>query len=373
MRPADLPADPAADRRPPARAARGYPVPGAGPGRAGTQGRVRRPVRGAAGQGLRPGARRRRRPRAHRRAEAGEAAQAHHRGGGRPAGGEGVRQTAPDGLRRDRARPRRRSGTGRLRRPGPRRPRPRADVLRAPGLPVRRPVVRGARAAVVLLQLPVRRLRALLGPGHPQGGRPRPGRPRPVAVAGGRRGRPLVGRPQQGVLHPAPRGPRRRPRLPDGHPLGGAAGTGPQGGAVRAGRDRGPGLLHQPLRPLPPVLHGLRGRRLLPSAPPPRGRVGQQPGALRGLHARRRLLGLPRRPAQTRVAGGDAEWPVDRRDRRHGHRGVRRVPAHPRAHRARAHDRRPGAQGDRRAAGVPARRRPRLPLAGPGRRHPGRR
>ena len=44
-------ADPAADRRPGAGDARGHPVPGAGPGGPRAQGRVRRPVRRAAGQG----------------------------------------------------------------------------------------------------------------------------------------------------------------------------------------------------------------------------------------------------------------------------------------------------------------------------------
>ncbi len=60
LRRADHPADPAADRRPAAGAARGHPVPGAGAGRARPQGRVRRPVPRAAGQGLRPGPGRRR-------------------------------------------------------------------------------------------------------------------------------------------------------------------------------------------------------------------------------------------------------------------------------------------------------------------------
>ena len=58
-----------------------------------------------------------------------------------------------DRLGGDRARPVRRGGRARLRRPAGERPAPRADVLRAPGLPVRRPVVRRARAAVVLVQL----------------------------------------------------------------------------------------------------------------------------------------------------------------------------------------------------------------------------
>ena len=61
-------ADAAADRRPAARAARGHALPGARAGRPRPQGRVRRPVQGAAEQGLRarPG-RRRGRP-AHRAA-----------------------------------------------------------------------------------------------------------------------------------------------------------------------------------------------------------------------------------------------------------------------------------------------------------------
>ncbi len=46
-------------------------------------------------------------------------------------------------------------------------------VHRAPRLPQRRPVVRGARAAVVLVQLPVRRLPRVHRPRHPHGGRPR--------------------------------------------------------------------------------------------------------------------------------------------------------------------------------------------------------
>ena len=44
LRRADLPADPAADRRPGAGDGGGHPVPGARPGRPGAQGRVRRPV-----------------------------------------------------------------------------------------------------------------------------------------------------------------------------------------------------------------------------------------------------------------------------------------------------------------------------------------
>src|SRR6476661_1376357 len=51
LSPADLPAEPAADRGPGARHGRGHPFPGARPGDPRPQGRVRRPVRRAAVQG----------------------------------------------------------------------------------------------------------------------------------------------------------------------------------------------------------------------------------------------------------------------------------------------------------------------------------
>ena len=103
---------PAADRRPGARAARGHPLPGARAGRARPQGRVRRPVRRAADQGLLPRPGRRRGRLADRAAQAGEAGEAHHRGGRRPARRQGRRrrgQAAADRLGRDRARPGRRA------------------------------------------------------------------------------------------------------------------------------------------------------------------------------------------------------------------------------------------------------------------------
>ena len=61
----------------------------------GPQGRVRRPVRRAPDQGLLAGPRRRRGRLADRAAAAGEEAQAHHRGRGRPAGGQGRRRRRP--------------------------------------------------------------------------------------------------------------------------------------------------------------------------------------------------------------------------------------------------------------------------------------
>ena len=148
------PADPAADRRPGAGHGRGHPVPGARAGDPRPQGRVRRPVRRAAGQGLRAGPGRRRGPPADRAAEAQEAGEAHHRGGGRPADRQGERQAAAHRLDRDRARAGRRHRRARLRRPARGRPAAGAPLLRAPRLPQRPPARdRGPGAAVVLVQL----------------------------------------------------------------------------------------------------------------------------------------------------------------------------------------------------------------------------
>ena len=82
-------------------------------------------------------------------------------------------------------------------------PASRAAVLREAGLPQRPPTGRRRpRAAVVLVQLAVRRLPGMQRPGHPQGGRPRTGgaRPRPDARRG-RRG-PVGDGPHRRVLHP---------------------------------------------------------------------------------------------------------------------------------------------------------------------------
>ena len=79
---------------------------------------------------------------------------------------------------------RRRRGDPRVRRPRRGRPAAGAPLLGAAGLPERPPArPRRARAAVVLLQLAVRRLPGVHRPRHPQGGRPRAGRARRRAVA----------------------------------------------------------------------------------------------------------------------------------------------------------------------------------------------
>lgn len=208
---ADLPPVAAGHRRPGPRAPRGQPLPGALPARPRTQGRVRRPLRRPPDQGLQPRPRRRRDRTAERTADAEEAGKAHDRGSRRPPHREGQRQAPPHRLRRDRARTLRRHGRARLRRPPRGRPRARADVLGAPVLPVRRPVLRGARAALLLLQLALRRLPRLHRHRHPDGGRPGADRPGRGQVP--RRGRhpPLVARPHQGVLRPASSAVSRRP------------------------------------------------------------------------------------------------------------------------------------------------------------------
>ena len=123
LRCADRAADPPADRRPGPRPRGGPPVPGARPRRPRAQGRVRRAVPPAADPGLLPRPGRRRDPRPRRPAHARQAEEAHHRGRRRPPRGQGVLQAPADRLGRDRARPGRRPGRLRLRRPrghGPR-------------------------------------------------------------------------------------------------------------------------------------------------------------------------------------------------------------------------------------------------------------
>ena len=151
LRPADRQADAAADRGPGAGVRRGHQVPGARAGHPRPQGRVHRAAPRAADQGLlaRQGGRRddqarRRDQRGGQASGAEEVREAHDRGDRRPAVGEGVGAAAADRLGGDGARPVRRRRGARLRRPAGGRPQPGADVLRAPGLPVRRPVVRGA-------------------------------------------------------------------------------------------------------------------------------------------------------------------------------------------------------------------------------------
>ena len=168
---------PAADRRPRAAARRGHPVPGAGAGRAGPQGRVRGPAQGARVAGLHPGPGRRRAGRARRghRASAWPATRTTPSRSSSTAWCAARASSAGSPTRwrprcaSPRASPRSRSCRATT---SPRRPRD-AHVLGAPRVHALRGVVRRARAAQLLVQLAVRRVRALRRSRHALRGRPR--------------------------------------------------------------------------------------------------------------------------------------------------------------------------------------------------------
>ena len=84
----------------------------------------------------------------------------------------------------------------------------------------RRAVLRGARAAVVLVQLAVRRLPGVHRHRHPQGGRPRPRHPRPGEEPRPGRGRPVGQLDDERVLPPPALRAGTAARLLDGHPVG---------------------------------------------------------------------------------------------------------------------------------------------------------
>ena len=302
---------------------------------------------------------------AHRAAEAEEAGEAHHRGGGRPARGQGERQAAAHRLGRDRAAAGRRHGRARLRRPARGRPAPRAAVLRAPGLPERPPARdRGPGAAVVLVQLAVRRLPGVHRPRHQEGGRPGAGRPRPGAHAS-REGaiQPWSGQ-NAGVL-PAPAGGARRRSASTWTRRGGEL----------------------PAKAQKAILHGTTTRctsatatgtaasgRTTPASrawsrsssagTPTPSRTGR--GAVRGLHARGAVPGLRRRGSSPRCAVRGQHSTVEhRRGVRDVDRRVRGVPRRDAARRPPADDRRAGAQGDHSAARGSCSSRAGLPVAGP--------
>ena len=224
--------------------------------------------------------------------------------------------------------------------------------------------LRRAGAPQLLVQLALRRVRALRRARHPLRGRPRAGRAQPRPVA--RRGRDrAVGRRAHAststALLEAVAEELRHPRS-----------TTPWTKLKKASRRccstaRAPSKVHvavqEPLRPHPlATTRHVRGRDPVPPAPPLRGRVRLVARADRGLHARGAVPGVRRRPAQARVA------------RRH-----RRRPQHLRASCACRSARRPTSlaglelsERDRMIAErvlkeinarmrLPARRRPRLP------------
>ena len=294
---------------------RGHPVPGARAGGARAQGRVRRPLRRAAVQGLRAGPGRRRGAPADRAAQAQEAGEAHDRGGRRPARGQGQRQAAADRLDRDRAAAGRRHRASSTSSTCPRTTRHRersfSEHLACPNdHPL---AIEDLEPRVVLLQLALRRLPRVHRPRHQEGGRPGADRARPGAHPA--RGRdPAVGRPAQTLEYFL--------RLLEA--LGDAEGFD----------------LDTPWRTLPPraqkaILHGsddqvhvryrnkygrersyytgLRGRRAVDRAAALRHRVRLVARPVRGLHARRAVPGVRRRPAQARDARGHDRRPQHRR------------------------------------------------------------
>jgi hypothetical protein len=129
---------------------------------------------------------------------------------------------------------------------------------------------------------------------HRRGGQLRAGRHRAVEL-----------RAQHRVLRPARAGARRRHGLHAQDAVEEAHRRPEEGRAARP-PDRGARPLPQPLRPRAQLLHRLRGRHPVPRATAPGGRERHEPRALRGLHARGAVRGLPGRPAQARGAGRDA-------------------------------------------------------------------
>ncbi len=196
LRPGDPPPDARADGRRGARHAAG--AQGARPGPPGprAQGAAPRRLPGdparrpAPGAGRRAGRRDPGRP-----SQAGQDQAARHRGGRRSAGrprrhpAEAGRERRPGPEARRGLDPPLGAGRGGLGGPPPER------QLR---LPLVRRRVRGAGAAHLQLQQPLRRLPDLRRPGHPGLVRPRPRHPRPITIAG-RMGMPTVARiPQAG-------------------------------------------------------------------------------------------------------------------------------------------------------------------------------
>ena len=141
---------------------------------------------------------------AHRSAEAQEAGEARHRGGRRP---PHASRPAPSSASPTRSRPRSASPTASWCSSSSTEDEdaaaPRAAVLREAGLPQRaRARGRRSRAAVVLVQLAVRRLPRVHRSRHPQGGRPRTGGARPGPDAGRGRHRAVVDGAHRRLLHP---------------------------------------------------------------------------------------------------------------------------------------------------------------------------
>ena len=238
-------------------------------------------------------------------------------------------------------------------------------LLRAPGLHRRRAVVRGAGAALVLLQLALRRLPRVHRHRHPHGGRPGAGRPRPEQDP--RRGRhralgrghtneyflPAARRARRGCSgsRRTPRGRSSRPR-PQKAVLHGHDRPGARRYSNRYGRERSYYAAFEGVMPFVERRHAeaesdfmreryegymrevpcpvCQGTRLKPESSPSRSTTARSPRSSACRSARlREFLGAMKLGERERA------------------------------------DRRPGAQGDPGPARLPGRRRPRLPLPRP--------
>ena len=336
----------------------GDAVPGPRAGRPGPQGRVREAAPGARAEGVRPRADRRRGPRPVRADPAPEELQAHDRGRGRPAGRQAGHPSPGRRLDRDRARADR--GPGRDRRPDPRR-RGRADVQPIARVHVRRPLVRRAAAAELLVQLAVRRVPDLRRARDAARGRLRSSSS-PTRTC----------RSREGAL--APWSSARleywdrvldavaeSQRVLDDDAVEEALEGGEGRRALRLER-RDPRPVQEPVRTDPLVLDDLRGRRPGRRAAPRRDRLREPARTARGVHARDPVP----RVRGSAPAAGEPGGHGGRTEHLRAHRPV--DPRHPLVHRrgrperARADDRRTAAEGDPRTTAVPRRRRARLPV-----------
>ena len=233
---------------------------------------------------------------------------------------------------------------------------------------------RRTRAALVLVQLAVRRLPGVHRARHPQGGRPGTRRPRPGAVAWptarSRRGRP--GRPASTSCGCCRASPTRSGFDLD-TAVGGAAGAGAEGGAARH-RRAGARQLPQPLRPRAVLLRRTtrawcrgssaatprprattRGRSTRATCARCRARPARAPGSSR--RSSRSPSAAARSPScprcrSARRPGWLRRLELDDRDRLIGERVLKEINAR---------------------LGFLRRRRPALPVAGPGGGHAGRR
>ena len=173
-----------------------------------------------------------------------------------------------------------------------------AHVLGAPRVHALRGLVRRARAAQLLVQLAVRRVRAVRRPRHPLRGRPRAPRPRRRPQPERRRDRAVVGVPQP-LLRAGARSVASGVRLLHRHAVEEAEEEGQAGRPLRHRQDLGEGVVPQPLRTAALVHHAVRRRGAVARASPHRVGERPRPRADRGLHAR----GAVRARAAAHVCG----------------------------------------------------------------------